>query len=118
MSAYCSQNQTRYRITAPLFCDASGDGIVGFLAGAAFRMGSEGRDEFGEGMAPEHGTNELLGHSLYFYSKDAGRPVRFVPPAFALKDITKDPAVSRHSRVRLRMPFLVARVGRRVGYDR
>jgi FAD dependent oxidoreductase len=91
VSAYCSQNQTRYRIASSLFCDASGDGIVGFLAGAAFRMGSEGRDEFGEGMAPERGTNELLGHSLYFYSKNVGRPVRYVPPAFALKDITKIP---------------------------
>ena len=88
---YCSQNQTRYRVKAPLFCDASGDGLVGFLAGAAFRMGSESRDEFDEEMAPEHSTNELLGHSLYFYSKDTGRPVRFIPPAFALKDITAIP---------------------------
>lgn len=88
---YCSQNQTKYRVEAPLFCDASGDGIVGFLAGAAFRMGSEGRDEFGEGMAPPKSTNELLGHSLYFYSKDAGRPVRFIAPSFALQDITTIP---------------------------
>lgn len=89
--AYCSQNQTKYRIEAPLFCDASGDGVVGFLAGAAFRMGSEGREEFGEGMAPQQSTNDLLGHSLYFYSKDTGRPVRFVAPAFALQDITAIP---------------------------
>ncbi len=33
----------------------------------------------------------MLGHTLYFYSKDTGRPVNFVPPAFALKDITKIP---------------------------
>jgi hypothetical protein len=33
----------------------------------------------------------LLGHSLYFYSKDVGKPVQFVPPAFALKDITQIP---------------------------
>src|SRR5687768_11852761 len=43
--AFCSQNSTRYELTAPLFCDASGDGVVGFLAGAAFRMGAESRDE-------------------------------------------------------------------------
>jgi hypothetical protein len=91
VAGYCSQNQTRYRIEAPLFCDASGDGLIGFLAGAAFRMGSESRDEFDEAMAPPHSTNELLGHSLYFYSKDAGRPIRFIPPAFALKDITAIP---------------------------
>src|SRR4051794_26796887 len=37
--AFCSQNSTRYELSAPLFCDASGDGIIGFMAGAAFRMG-------------------------------------------------------------------------------
>ena len=89
--AFCSQNSTRYELTAPLFCDASGDGVVGFLAGAAFRMGAESRDEFGEKFAPSRDYGELLGHSLYFYSKDAGRPIAFTPPAFALRDITKIP---------------------------
>ena len=89
--AFCPQNSTRYDLHAPLFCDASGDGILGFLAGAAFRIGAEGRDEFGEKFAPAKPTRELLGHSLYFYSKDAGRPVQFTAPAFALKDITTIP---------------------------
>ncbi|HEY0944721.1 MAG TPA: FAD-dependent oxidoreductase [Opitutaceae bacterium] len=88
---FCSQNSTLYEISAPLFCDASGDGIVGFLAGAAFRIGAEARAEFGEGFAPPQPTNELLGHSMYFYSKDVGRPVKFVPPAFALDRIEKIP---------------------------
>lgn len=91
VTAFCSQNSTRYELEAPLFCDASGDGVAAFLAGAAFRMGAESRDEFGEGFAPESGYGELLGHSLYFYSKDAGRPVRYVAPSFALRDITKIP---------------------------
>lgn len=89
--AFCPQNSTRYEIAAPLFCDASGDGIVGFLAGAAFRMGAEAREEFGEKFAPDKAYGELLGHSLYFYSKDTGRPVQYVPPAFALADITAIP---------------------------
>ena len=89
--AFCSQNSTEYTILAPLFCDASGDGIVGFLCGAAFRIGSEARSEFGEELAPDKSNRELLGHSLYFYTKDTGRPVRFIPPSFALKDITLIP---------------------------
>src|SRR5690606_35585495 len=89
--AFCSQNSTAYRIAAPLFCDASGDGVVGFLAGAAFRIGAESADEFGEGMAPTEEYGELLGHSIYFYSRDAGKPVRYVAPSFALQDITKIP---------------------------
>jgi len=91
VSAYCSQNETRYHLRAPLFCDASGDGIVGFQAGAAFRMGAEKPEEFGEGFAPDASYGELLGHTIYFYSKDLGRPVHYVAPSFALQDITKIP---------------------------
>lgn len=89
--AFCSQNSTRYELVAPLFCDASGDGVVAFLAGAAFRMGAESEEEFGEKFAPSKEYGELLGHSLYFYSKDVGRPVAFTPPSFALRDITEVP---------------------------
>lgn len=89
--AFCSQNSTMYALRAPLFVDASGDGLVGFMAGAAFRMGAESREEFGEGLAPSEEYGELLGHSLYFYSKDAGRPIAYTPPSFALADITKIP---------------------------
>ena len=91
VSAFCSQNSTRYEIHAPLFCDASGDGIVGFMAGAAFRMGAESRVEFGEGLAPAAASPELLGHTIYFYSKDTGRPVRYTPPSYALRDIKRIP---------------------------
>jgi hypothetical protein len=89
--AFCSQNSTLYELAAPLFCDASGDGVLGFMAGAAFRMGAESRAEFGEKFAPTKEYGELLGHSLYFYTKDTGRPVSFTPPSYALQDITKIP---------------------------
>lgn len=85
--AFNSQNSTLYEVTAPLFCDASGDGILGFLAGAAFRMGAESPEEFGESVAPGEDFGHLLGHSIYFYARDTGRPVKFVAPSFALKDI-------------------------------
>jgi hypothetical protein len=89
--AFCSQNSTRYLLKAPLFCDASGDGILGFMAGAAFRMGAEAKEEFDEAFAPDAAYGQLLGHSMYFYSKDVGTPVKFVPPSWALDDITKIP---------------------------
>lgn len=84
ITAFCSQNSMRYQLSAPLFCDASGDGIVGFLAGAAFRMGAEAQEEFGEKFAPTEAYGELLGHTLYFYSKDTGQPVRYVAPSYAI----------------------------------
>jgi Succinate dehydrogenase/fumarate reductase, flavoprotein subunit len=91
VKAFCSQNSTTYIVHAPLFVDASGDGIVGFLAGAAFRMGAESAGEFGELFAPTKEYGELLGHSLYFYTKDTGKPVKFIPPAYALEDIQQIP---------------------------
>lgn len=91
VEAFCSQNQQRYLLEGEMFIDASGDGIVGFLAGAAFRIGAESKEEFGELFAPTEEYGELLGHSLYFYSKDTGKPVKYVPPSFALKNITDIP---------------------------
>ena len=86
--AFCSQNSTRYILSAPYFCDASGDGIVAFQSGAAFRMGAESRDEFDEGFAPDKEYGELLGHSIYFFTKDMGRPITFTAPSYALKDVS------------------------------
>ncbi len=85
---FCSQNSTRYILSAPYFCDASGDGIVAFQAGAAFRMGAESKDEFDEGFAPDKEYGELLGHSIYFFTKNAGRPITFTAPSYALKDVS------------------------------
>lgn len=89
VKAFCSQNSTAYSVKSPLFCDASGDGIVGFLSGAAFRMGAESKEEFGEKFAPTDEYGELLGHSLYFYTKDVGKHVKYTAPSFAI-DVTKN----------------------------
>jgi hypothetical protein len=45
--------------SAPLFADCTGDGTIGFLAGADYAMGREGRDEFGEPTAPTTWTIDL-----------------------------------------------------------
>lgn len=57
------------RFSAPLFCDATGDGSVGFLAGADYLIGREGRDEFGEPSAPEHPDNMTMGTSVQWRSR-------------------------------------------------
>ncbi len=74
--------------TADVFCDCSGDGLIGFLAGARYRTGREPRSEFGESWAPEVPDDNTLGSTILFYTKDVGHPVKYVPPPFAL-DITK-----------------------------
>lgn len=70
-----------------IFLDCTGDGLIGFLAGAAYRIGREARHEFLEDWAPEVADDITLGSTLLFYTKETEKPVRFVAPSFA-KDIT------------------------------
>ena len=53
---------------APYFCDATGDGWVGYWAGAEWRYGREGKDETGERYAPEKGDRMTLGSSIMWQS--------------------------------------------------
>lgn len=53
---------------APLFADCTGDGTIGFLAGADFLMGREGKTEFGEETAPENSDLMTMGASVQWYS--------------------------------------------------
>ena len=97
IKAFCSQNSTSYLLEAPLFCDASGDGIVAFQAGASFRMGAESPEEFDEGFAPNiEDYGNLLGHSLYFYTKDIGKPVNYTAPSFAIDNASELPRIRNY----------------------
>ena len=95
VKAFNSQNSTLYTISADYFCDASGDGILGYLSGADFRMGAEDKKEFDEKFAPSAEYGNLMGHSIYFYTRDTDNPVDYIAPEFALKDITQIPRYRR-----------------------
>ena len=66
---------------APLFSDCTGDGTIGYLAGADYRMGREARDEFGESTAPEKADKMTMGASVQWYSVDDKKPSPF--PTFS-----------------------------------
>ncbi|MDI4643825.1 FAD-dependent oxidoreductase [Cohnella hashimotonis] len=83
-------SERRIRFESPVFMDCTGDGLIGFLAGAKYRIGREARSEYGEKWAPEEADGLTLGSTLLFYTKEAERPVKYIPPSFA-KDITKTP---------------------------
>ena len=89
--AYNPQNDTRYILSAPIYCDASGDGVVAYQAGVPYRMGAEDASEFSERFAPSEDFGELLGHSIMFYTKKHDHEVKYVLPSFARKDITLIP---------------------------
>ncbi|MFJ1787047.1 FAD-dependent oxidoreductase [Streptomyces anulatus] len=75
-----------FRFSSPVFIDATGDGLVGAQAGAWYRTGREAAHEFGEEWAPDRPDSEMLGNTMFFYTKDTGKPVRFIPPSIA-KDV-------------------------------
>lgn len=64
-------------LEAPLFSDCTGDGTIGYLAGADWRMGRESRSEFGESFASEKADSLTMGASIQWYSKDAGHRTSF-----------------------------------------
>ncbi|MBR4651743.1 MAG: FAD-dependent oxidoreductase [Kiritimatiellae bacterium] len=68
------------RFAAPLFCDATGDGWVGYWAGADWRMGREAKGEFDESYAPDKADSDTLGASLMWTSAEANAPVPFSAP--------------------------------------
>ncbi len=75
--------ETRYVFHAPLFIDATGHGSLGHAAGAESRMGSEGRDAYGEPNAPEAPNDDTMGCTLMFQAVDRGELVRFEKPHWA-----------------------------------
>ena len=65
---------------APLFCDATGDGWLGYYAGADCRMGREAKSEYGESFAPERADGDTLGASLMWTSSEANVAMPFSAP--------------------------------------
>lgn len=71
------------------FVDCTGDGTIGYLAGADFRMGREGRKETGESLAPEisdaeAGDTLLMGNSQYWFAAQHYEPTAFPSCPWAL----------------------------------
>ena len=63
-----SGRETKFR--ARLFADCTGDANLGFLAGAEFRDGREGRNETGEQSAPETPDYLVMGTSVQWYAEE------------------------------------------------
>lgn len=65
------------KFAAPLFADCTGDGSVGFLAGADYRMGRESRAETGESRAPDEADMMIMGTSVQWYAVREAEPAPF-----------------------------------------
>ena len=87
VSIDCFQETTemRYRFRAPLFADCTGNGTLGYFAGAEFRFGSESAAESGEPHAPAEHNNDRMGNTILMKAVNVGHPIKFTPPSFAKK---------------------------------
>lgn len=84
---------TTYR--GKMFIDCTGDGWLGYYAGAKYRLGREAKWQYGEDFAPECPDNLTMSGCLMgsvkgnqilgYYAEDAGKPVVFTAPEWAVK---------------------------------
>jgi hypothetical protein len=88
-------SEDEFIITARFFADCTGDGRLGFEAGADFRIGRESKAMHGESLAQDTDDVYTLGSSILLTSRKTDGPVPFVPPPWARKF---DPSKLTHGR--------------------
>lgn len=67
-------------VEAETFADCTGDGTIGYLSGADYRIGRESKNEYEENFAPEKADSIVMGASVQWYSIDKKHPTSF--PSF------------------------------------
>ncbi len=83
------------RFIAPLFIDSTGDGWIGYWAGAEYNYGRESSSQYNEvwdahGLlwSPETPDNMVMGSSVLWGSENAGKKVQFPEVPWAM-DVAK-----------------------------
>jgi len=74
-----------YRFEGNWFSDCTGDGNLGYLAGADFRMGRESKAETGESLAPEKADKMTMGTSVQWYAEAVDEPSPFPECPWAIQ---------------------------------
>jgi hypothetical protein len=79
------------RFEAPLFVDCTGDGWIGYWAGAEYSYGREASSKYNENWdahgllwSPETADNFVMGSSVLWGSENAGKPVKFPEVPWAM----------------------------------
>lgn len=93
-------NETYYNLTADYFIDATGDAMLGALAGAEYMYGREDKTAFGEADALDTADSYTMGNSLMFYAVDTGAPIKYVKPDWAYTYTEEDLKCRPHTKLR------------------
>jgi hypothetical protein len=80
-----TESSKEMKFVAPFFADCTGDGNIGFLAGADYMTGREGRNEFNEPTAPEVKDKMTMGASVQWYSEASSAKSTFPDIAWGLE---------------------------------
>ena len=78
------ENNSEVVLSAPLFSDCTGDGTIGYLAGADYLMGRESRGEFNEPLAPDTADSLTMGASVQWYTREDSKATRFPEFSYGL----------------------------------
>ena len=95
ITGWQTTTQSFHTVRAKYFADCSGDSILAPLTGAEFRIGREGRDEFGESIAPEVSDRKTMGLTCLITARESERKIKFTPPVWANKYTREDLAPYR-----------------------
>lgn len=82
---YQTTTQMWHEVEADYFSDCSGDSILAPLSGAKYRYGREGRDEFGESIAPEKPDKKTMGMTCLMQARETDTKQKYIAPSWARK---------------------------------
>jgi hypothetical protein len=77
--------ESYHTVRARSYADCSGDGVLAPLTNHPFRMGREGREEYGESIAPETADRRTMGHTCFLQARQYDAPQPFEPPDWAYR---------------------------------
>lgn len=100
VDAFQVESGKTLRFEAPVFIDATGDGWIGYWAGAEYRYGREPKSEFGEAWdrygelwSPEKADRRVMGTSVLWNSREGESPSTFPDVPWAVEVAKGKPAV-------------------------
>ena len=83
VECYQSTTEKCFFLKGRIYIDCTGNGTMGYFAGAEYAIGRESKNIFMEKDAPDTCDGETMGNTIYFVAEDVGHPVKFVKPSWA-----------------------------------